>query len=73
MGKPNKQIFPDFINELCRRPRGTKGQEMLSGRGAKQRGVISEVSVPESVHCPVGLFHKARYPGKAQVFLKTAY
>lgn len=30
MRKQSWQIFPGFINELCRRPRGTKGQQILA-------------------------------------------
>lgn len=41
-GKQSWQIFPDFINELCRRPQGTKGQKILSmnwtPRGAEEKG-----------------------------------
>lgn len=41
VGKPSWQIFPDFINELCRGPQGTKGHKILSmnwtRRGAEDR------------------------------------
>lgn len=41
MGKPSWQIFPDFINELCRGPQGTKGHKILSvnwmRKGAEKR------------------------------------
>lgn len=42
VGKPSWQIFPDFINELCRGPQGTKGHKMLSNwmrrRAEERRG-----------------------------------
>lgn len=41
VGKQSWQIFPDFINELCRRPQGTKGHKILSVnwtlRGAEEK------------------------------------
>jgi len=37
VGEQSLQIFPDFINVLCRGPQGTKGQKLLSGRGGEQR------------------------------------
>lgn len=46
-GKQSWQIFPDFINELCRRPQGTKGQKILSVnwtlRGAEEKGWEEEL------------------------------
>lgn len=50
MGKPSWQIFPDLVNELCRRPRGTKGQEMR--RGAEQGAVIVKVTSATSPTVP---------------------
>lgn len=70
VGKPSWQIFPDFINELCRGPRGTKGQKILSmnrrrsgaeeRRGAVIKKVGGHINVTDSswsIICTVYLFH----------------
>lgn len=41
VGKPSWQIFPDFINELCRGPQGKKGHKIISvnwTRRAEEKG-----------------------------------
>lgn len=76
MGKRSWQIFPGFINELCRRPRGTKGQKILAvnwtlgckrkemRRGAvikKVSGYIDIADNSQSILCTVWVIFCAIY------------